>query len=263
MKNKNEFSLFIKDGFIYKKCTKCKEVKEINLFYHHKFQKSGYNPSCKACINEINKKWRENNKEKCRKISKEIRLKRLEKEPDFEKKRYYKRKSENPNFLIERREKGRQQYVKHAKKKREYSKAYNQTLHRKQYMRDYHKNRKKIDINYKLRALLSNRMYKALFGLIKKCGSTIEILGCTIEEFKLYLESKFKPGMNWENYGSGAGKWNIDHIKPCSAFNFTDEKQQKECFHFSNTQPLWWEENNSKLDKLPNGELGRHKRLKV
>ena len=51
--------------------------------------------------------------------------------------------------------------------------------------------------------------------------------------------------MNWENYG----KWHIDHIKPISKFDMTDQEEQKKCFHWSNLQPLWAEENISKGDK--------------
>jgi hypothetical protein len=61
-------------------------------------------------------------------------------------------------------------------------------------------------------------------------------LGSTIEECRLYLESQFKPEMTWENHGE---VWEIDHIIPCSSFDLTDTEQQKQCFHYSNTQPLF------------------------
>ena len=43
--------------------------------------------------------------------------------------------------------------------------------------------------------------------------------------------------------------WHIDHIKPCASFDLTDPKQQQQCFHYSNLQPLWWYDNLSKGDK--------------
>src|SRR5574343_381163 len=79
---------------------------------------------------------------------------------------------------------------------------------------------------------------------ISKCEKTINLLGCSIEEFKKYLESKFQPGMTWENYGKYG--WHIDHIIPCSAFNFLNPEDQKRCFHYTNMQPLWASENLSK-----------------
>lgn len=38
----------------------------------------------------------------------------------------------------------------------------------------------------------------------------------------------------------------IDHIKPCKLFDLTKEEEQRECFHYTNCQPLWWYDNNKK-----------------
>jgi hypothetical protein len=59
--------------------------------------------------------------------------------------------------------------------------------------------------------------------------------------------------MSWENHGNQIENkaktgWHIDHIKPCAEFDLTKEEEQ-ECFHYSNTQPLWAEDNLSKGDK--------------
>ena len=67
----------------------------------------------------------------------------------------------------------------------------------------------------------------------------MELLGCSIEKLWEHLESKFQPGMTRENHG----KWHIDHIRPCISFNLTDLEQQKICFHYTNLQPLWAEDN--------------------
>ena len=53
--------------------------------------------------------------------------------------------------------------------------------------------------------------------------------------------------MNWNNQGHKG--WHIDHIKPCSSFNLTDSKQQEQCFHYTNLQPLWAKKNLSKGKK--------------
>ena len=71
----------------------------------------------------------------------------------------------------------------------------------------------------------------------KKAASTIELTGCTIAELRDYLQSQFLPGMTWENYGKHG--WHVDHIRPCASFDLIDEKQQRECFHYANLQPLW------------------------
>ncbi|WP_217597848.1 hypothetical protein [Cohnella sp. GbtcB17] len=88
------------------------------------------------------------------------------------------------------------------------------------------------------------RIWYALNGA-KKQKSTIELLGCSPEQARKHIENLFKFGMSWENYGD----WHIDHIRPCSSFDLTDPDQQKQCFHFTNLQPLWSAENLSKGSK--------------
>ena len=68
-----------------------------------------------------------------------------------------------------------------------------------------------------------------------KTAQTMELLGCSVPSFMLYMESLFEIGMNWQNYG----KWHIDHIMPCAIFDLSKPDHQKRCFHFSNMQPLW------------------------
>ena len=104
----------------------------------------------------------------------------------------------------------------------------------------------RTNINAKLAHALRNRILKALKN-INKSKSTISLLGCSIEEFKKYIESKFKTGMNWKNHGRYG--WHIDHIKPCASFNLSKPEEQCKCFHYTNIQPLWWEENLRKMKK--------------
>ncbi len=44
-------------------------------------------------------------------------------------------------------------------------------------------------------------------------------------------------------------RWHIDHIKPCSSFDFSIKEEQYKCFHYTNLQPMWGLENMSKNDK--------------
>jgi hypothetical protein len=107
---------------------------------------------------------------------------------------------------------------------------------------EYERKRVKTDPNFKLRKILRQRIRK----LIKnKSGSAVRDLGCSIEEFRKHIESKFKEGMTWENHG----KWHLDHIKPLSLFNLLDREQFLQACHFTNLQPLWAEENLKKSDK--------------
>lgn len=115
------------------------------------------------------------------------------------------------------------------------------------YHREYKKNKRNIDSSYKLISNVRTKTYQSI-KLNVKHKSTIELLGCSVEELKKHLELKFKEGMSWENYSKKG--WHIDHIKPCASFDLSDPEQQKICFHYTNLQPLWWWENLSKADKF-------------
>jgi hypothetical protein len=93
--------------------------------------------------------------------------------------------------------------------------------------------------NRKLKAILRKRINK-LIKRTTKVGSAVVDLGCTVEELKKYLESKFSVEMDWTNHGFGEGKWQIDHIKPLCGFDLTDRNQFLEACHYTNLQPLWY-----------------------
>jgi len=115
--------------------------------------------------------------------------------------------------------------------------------------RKYYKKRKN-NPSYKLLCNLRSRLRYALKSQrATKNIQTLELLGCTKEEFKLYIQSKFTETMNWNNYGLHG--WHIDHIIPCAAFNLTDQEQLKKCCHYTNLQPLWCTDNWKKSNKIP------------
>ena len=93
--------------------------------------------------------------------------------------------------------------------------------------------RRKNDPNYKLLSNLRTRLWYALKGN-SKSASTMELIGCTIDELRQHLESKFEPWMTWENHGL----WDVDHIKACAKFDFIYPEQQRACFHYTNLQPM-------------------------
>lgn len=79
----------------------------------------------------------------------------------------------------------------------------------------------------------------------KKCAKTMELLGCTLPQFRVHIASLFLPGMSFDN----RHQWHIDHRKPVALFDLSDEQQQRECFHYTNLQPLWSEDNRRKSDR--------------
>lgn len=108
--------------------------------------------------------------------------------------------------------------------------------------------RRKNDINYFITNKLRMRIRDAVKSKgQKKLDKTMNLLGCSIEEFKQHIESQFKEHMSWENYDRYG--WHIDHIKPCCKFNLEIEEEQRKCFHYTNLQPMWARENLQKSGK--------------
>jgi hypothetical protein len=79
---------------------------------------------------------------------------------------------------------------------------------------------------------------------IDKYKNTFDLLPYTLEELIGHLESKFKEGMTWENYG----QWHVDHIKPMVSSDIKEptDKYFQECWSLNNLQPLWEHDNLSK-----------------
>src|SRR6185503_19354302 len=111
--------------------------------------------------------------------------------------------------------------------KKEYMRLYHEKNRAKEqkYRCKYKKRRKKIDrkyrqvkrldIDYRLKKNMRQTLRKALrYYNIK--ADAIELLGCSLDDFKHYLEAQFYYAngchMSWNNYGKGG--WEIDHIQP-------------------------------------------------
>ena len=56
--------------------------------------------------------------------------------------------------------------------------------------------------------------------------------------------------MTWKYYFSTSNEIHIDHIRPCVSFDLTKESEKDICFHYTNLQLLWREDNLEKHDKL-------------
>lgn len=108
--------------------------------------------------------------------------------------------------------------------------------------REYARKRYHTNENYRIRTRLRNRLYKALRGN-KKSKKTMELVGMPIHEFKQYIEAQFVEGMTWNNI-------DIDHILPCASFDMTNKEEQQKCFHYTNLQPMFRPENQSKGAKI-------------
>lgn len=117
------------------------------------------------------------------------------------------------------------------------------------------KQSKNPTLSQKIRRAMSHRMRQAIkHSGSRKHKSTFSLLGCDSEFAKKWIESKFLPGMSWDNWGK---LWHVDHIIPCASFDLSDTEQQKACFHYTNLQPLWWRDNIKKRDRLDWSPAGR------
>lgn len=203
---------------ILKKCNRCKQELEASCFHKNKAFSDGLAHYCKPCRNQYYK-----NSPTAKAYDKRYSIEQKEKRRATVRKSYEKNK-----LKISLRKKASYQLnkEKHALKER----------------------KRRGNIQYKIKSNISARIR----GLInkKELGiKTMDILGCSADFFKKYIENKFKDGMSWSNYGLHG--WHLDHIKPCVLFDLTDEKQLRECFHYSNFQPLWANENLSKGSQFP------------
>ena len=152
------------------------------------------------------------------------------------KKEYYSKNTEQrKEYLLKNREHILAQKKGHYLKNTEQRKEYNSRPETQEHRRNRVNNRYNTDINYRLLTLCRARVYKALKGF-DKSASTMELIGCTPDELRSHIESKFEPWMNWENQGKGG--WDIEHIKACANFNLVDPEQQCACFNWSNLQPM-------------------------
>jgi hypothetical protein len=160
------------------------------------------------------KRWRENNKEYLKKWKREW---------------YEKNCMNNPKYKTHRKKYAKENLVR---------------------MRIRDRLKYNTDPIFRMRKILRAQVTYSIkrgFNLGQKCKPTLKLLDIpSIEWFWKYIQSKFKPGMTVENQG----KWHIDHIIPCASFDLRCPVQQLACFHYSNLQPLWAEDNLKKRDKL-------------
>lgn len=233
-----------------KTCKVCLTEKVLEDFKKNKSCLYGREGTCKKCTNA-----KESANRKDRLVTPEMTTRKKENIGNWRKNNKlhvleYKQKynSENKELIAEYNKK------KWAERKDKRTEEYFEK-HRAATLKSYHKNKEKWlgklnerrqQLDYRLSQTLRARLRSALKRNYKN-SSAVGDLGCTIGQLKTYLESKFKTGMTWENWGHNG--WHIDHIKPLSSFDLKNPEQQKLAVHFTNLQPLWSRENLSKGSK--------------
>lgn len=108
--------------------------------------------------------------------------------------------------------------------------------------------------DYETHKAFSTYMSRATSYAIRKQSKKHKILeeyfGCSIIEFRLYIQSLWEPWMNWDNYGKGPGKWNIDHINPINRFDLSTEEDKYRCYNKFNLRPYDAQKNNRERRNL-------------
>jgi hypothetical protein len=203
-------------------CSKCGYKQELCFFQKDKSKKDGYRPDCKSC----RKKYSDLNYEKIKLKNSEYKKNDRLKNPEKYKLRDKNNRLNNPEKFKERRKK---YYENNKSKHNEY----------------FIKKRNENPI-YKLNDNIRRRIniFLSLNDITKK-NKTFDIVGCSPEFLKEYLEKQFTDGMSWDLMGRHI---HIDHIVPLSSAK-TEEEVYKLC-HYTNLQPLWAEDNLKKGSKI-------------
>ena len=192
-----------------KRCSKCEEEKPLDAFGREAAKRDGRRSECKIC-GSLGRKERWKN-------DPEYREKMIERTTRWKKENTERVRITTAKWKKENTERVRIQD------------------------RIYQKRRRLEDLNYRLKCNLRSRISRAVRH--NKAGSAVRDLGCSVGEFRVYMEGLFCEGMTWSNYGFGMDKWNIDHIIPLSCFNLSDPEQLKKACHYTNLQPLWMPDN--------------------
>lgn len=150
------------------------------------------------------------------------------------------RRKSSPEQMEKQREKSRRWKRKNPERNRESAKKST-------------KARKVRDPGFKIACNLRNR-FKEIMEVVRdpsrKWNSSL--IGCDTHQLARHLESQFKRGMSWSNYGT---HWHVDHIIPCAAFDHTDPKQVRQCWHFTNLRPLEAKANLAKSSRIEEPQL--------
>ncbi len=242
-------------------CVVCK-INKPHSEYHKTTQRSGkqfVQSKCKPCMSEYKKNRYWGNRDvELAKMTKS----RLKPENVLQRKSYYEnnkeeykerylRYAQDPVKQEIKRKRSAKYEKENADKIRIRKRRHNQKEEVIERRRRRHEIRRKTDIQYNIKRRLRFRLRHEIERLkdkkFVKTYSTFDLVGCSFEELKNHIESKFTEWMSWDILLSG--KIHIDHIKPCKLFDLSNIEEQKKCFHYTNLQPLWWIDNIKKNAK--------------
>jgi len=232
-----------------KYCGKCKTWKELVEFGKANRNWDNLKNECKICKNKAGIIYANKDRERRRKLGKDHEI--------------------NRKLRKQKAESARNWRLNYPERYRESRRIYNEKNREKDIERSRNWQRNNIEKVRKAarkrakqrRKNPTSRLNLAISGGIRKSLKNgkrgrhwEDLVGWTLEDLMCHLAKKFFPGMTWENWGRGTGKWHIDHEIPINAFNFTSHRHPdfKRCWALQNLKPMWSEENlrkHAKLDK--------------
>ena len=206
-------------------CNCCKIEKAIDKYSNNKRFKDNKNITCKECNGARSLKYYYDNKES-------VELKRKEYVKTEEYKIY------------------RQKYLKENREEINRVKKLYKLNNREKVLQDKREyyQRKKNDPIFALTKRLRQGIYRSIRGV--KLRSSLDILGCTEEKFKIHIENQFTDDMSWDRLN----EIHIDHIIPISSAETLEDVYRLN--HYTNLQPLWAKDNLSKYNKIDINAIG-------
>jgi len=192
------------------------------------------------------KKWRDKHKDEIKNYNKFYASEHKEQRKEYIEKNYYRDKEKNKIYHKAYYNKNKDKLIAQNKVSskiwRKNNKDKVNSIQNKCIIK-----RRKSDINFRILCNLRTRIWKAIKGYTKSLP-TMMLIGCEIDYLLFHLQSQFTEEMNWDNYG----KWEVDHIRPCSSFDLSKPEEQLKCFNYTNLQPLWKKDNLIKGAKWKN-----------
>ena len=214
-----------------KDCTKCGDWKPYDEFPKRAAMKDGYDSWCKVCRARVRLERYHTNKE-------------AGIDENAERKAYHKAYRNRPE--VKERNKRYQ---------KEYKPEYRQTAQgkavRAAWVKKNYENDPRFKIKRRIGGAMSDSLRRKTLGKNTKAGRHWETLvGYTVDDLMAHLESQFRDGMSWDNYGLDG--WTIDHILPVAIWSFEtpDDPEFKQCWALCNLQPLWHELNQRKAARV-------------
>lgn len=251
-----------------KKCSKCKNTKDIKRFSKDKHSKDNLTTICKDC----HKKYRETlqariyTSQELNTLSKKCSFcknKKLLKEFKKDTSRIGGLSSQckscingkrKKTFLTSKQLGSLKKVCTHCKETKLYENFFIHPANTtgvyskcKSCVSEINKIKRKTDPFFKLKRVSRDRTTKAFKAKkIKKNSPTEKLLGAKWNIVKSYIEKQFSSGMDWKNHGVNG--WHIDHIVPLN--NAKNEEELVGLCHYTNLQPLWAKDNLSKGSKI-------------